>query len=944
MRPLRLTMSAFGPYAGTESVDFEKFGEGGIYLITGDTGAGKTTIFDAVMFALYGEASGTARDASMLRSKYASADTPTYAELVFFYNGQEYTVKRSPEYRRPKKRSGGFTTQKAEAELRFSDGRPPVTGQKDVSEAVIRLIGLDARQFSQIAMIAQGDFLKLLLAKTPERSAIFREIFRTGIYTSVQEELKSRASELGSRMDSLKNRILQEIGGVIFAPESPHQEKLQQLKETESTASADEVLKLIGTEVTEDEERVKRLSEETEAADRRLNQLNNLLGRAEERRKAETALKAETEALLKNEELLKEAEIVREKKREQMPDAEKTDREIAAAEEQAQRCRKIAEWKEKIGALEKEAQRLERENREISVQLDETEELRKAAAAEAELLKDADVRLISIQNEWKELENRISELGRLDELIRRCTRAEKELMTCTEEYRTASEESRRLGAGYAEMEQLFFDGQAGILSARLKEGIPCPVCGSTHHPSPAAKPEDVPTESQLKENRKLAEEAAEKMRLLSGRTAEKRGNFEALRDQCIQTAAEMEYFPAASAETGGNHEKGNSEESADFLRETALQAERLDEILREEREEILRKVREAEAAAERRAGLEKKLPELVARKEKYMRDLQNVAEALAACGAESRAAQAEIQKISGGLVFSGAEEAEETARRLRAEKKAAEEALRKAEEDYAALKSVKEKKEAVTEALKDQLREPFNGDPSELAEEKKELDEKKRLSSGEQIAVRARMEQNRKAAERLQQLADESRETEKKWSRMKLLADTAGGTLSGREKITLETYVQTAFFDRILRRANSRLMKMTGGQYDLIRRKSSESLRSQSGLELDVIDHYNDTVRSVNTLSGGEAFKASLSLALGLSDEIQSSAGGIRLDAMFIDEGFGSLDDESLQQALRVLNSLSEGSRTVGIISHVPQLKTSIDRQIIVTKTRTGGSSVTIQL
>ncbi len=210
--------------------------------------------------------------------------------------------------------------------------------------------------------------------------------------------------------------------------------------------------------------------------------------------------------------------------------------------------------------------------------------------------------------------------------------------------------------------------------------------------------------------------------------------------------------------------------------------------------------------------------------------------------------------------------------------------------------------------------------------------------------IKARVLSNASAAQEIQKRQTLMMDTEKKWMRVKTLSDTANGSLSGREKITLETYVQTAYFDRIIRRANLRLMKMTNGQYDLVRRQTADNQRSRSGLELDVVDHYNDTVRSVNTLSGGESFKASLALALGLSDEIQSTAGGIQLDTMFIDDGFGSLDEESQHQALRVLADLSEGSRTVGIISHVAELKTSIDRQIIVSKERSGGSTVRVQV
>ena len=936
MRPLKLTMSAFGPYAGAETVDFSKFGEGGIYLITGDTGAGKTTIFDAISFALYGEASGGARDASMLRSKYAQPETPTYVELVFSYRGREYTVKRSPEYQRPKKKRDGITTQKAEAELHFPDGRPPLTKLKEVGEEIVKITGVNARQFSQIAMIAQGDFMKLLLARTPERSEIFREIFRTKIYISVQEYLKSQASELGNKMEDLKNRILQEIERVVCDPESPQAEALAELKLSAGTVLAGDAVSLIASSERTDLFTLERLKAEISAAERHLAEISNLLGRIQERKKAERALKSERDALEQNRTLLETAEILWKKRRNESPEEEIIDAEIAAAEEQVQRHRRAAEWQDRLEKFRRETEELCGEREKVSHRKREIEERLKSAEEEAGNLKNADARLVSARNAEQQLEEKISGMNRFSEMIERCGRAEEELKCCSEEYQRAAEKSRISTLKYAETEKIFFDEQAGILASRLETGQPCPVCGSAHHPAPAAKTEGAPSEEQLKESKLQAEKASEEMRSLSSKTAERRGTYEALKKQCLKTAAETDGLESLRDPDAG--------EFPEDLQKLRLQTAELTERFLEEKPFRLRDLRQAEQAVKRREELEKIIPAFLSQKEECIRDLQRISEALAACGAQIRSAEREIERISGEMIFSSEAEALDTVRKLREKKRLAAEALKNAETDYLNRKVKVEGNEAVIAALTAQLSGSADGDPEALSQEMTLIENKKSQAAEKQAAVRSRLERNRAAAEKIEKLSENSRETEKRWSQMKLLADTAGGTLPKREKITLETFVQMAYFDRILRRANSRLMKMTNGQYDLIRRKTADSLKSQSGLELDVIDHYNDTVRSVNTLSGGESFKASLALALGLSDEIQSSAGGIRLDAMFIDEGFGSLDDESLHQALRVLNSLSEGSRTVGIISHVSQLKVSVDRQIIVTKAKSGGSSVRLQL
>ncbi len=1033
MRPLKLTMSAFGPYAGTAEIDFEKFGKSGLYLITGDTGAGKTTIFDAITFALYGEASGKSREAFMLRSKYAEDSTPTYVELTFSYGGKKYTVKRNPEYYRVKKSGSGLTKNKADAELRFSDGRPPVTKVKDVNAEMIRIIGIDAGQFSQIAMIAQGDFLKLLLAKTQERSAIFREIFQTKIYQVLQERLKTESGRLGQQMEQLKKSVLQYISGIACAEDSAFLEELEIAKKDEHLARIAETAELLGKLDEEDESKLTSLKEAQDFLERRLEMINTLLGRAEERRRAEETIHKAESVIRENEPLLEKAQKRYEAEKEKRPFTEKLTAEITAAEEKLVRYDELDALRKKAEELTQREQKLKENGELLSERMKNLTEKTQSSEKEVQTLNDTETKLLECAAKLKSLEGEITSLRDLKQNADKGIRMAEALRDAQNRYMEVSRESETLRQKYDQLERIFLDEQAGILAAGLHEGAPCPVCGSTEHPRPAEKMLEAPSEAELKAAQEESRRAAEIARKLSGAAAEQRGNLETFWKHCLDTASRLSeegILPAAndSGKRGGVPADGNADEkpaeasAADIgetTREMSAEANaggspreaEVDENVRKKAElgEIARMaVQEAESAEvrkkkvseriselrkqeQRRKELEERIPKLRTDAEKLRDNFSDMEKQKAAVTAEKETITQSIRKTSENLAFASRREAAAWIKQMREQKAAAEEALRVSEEKWRGYQKICEENRAVIEAVKRQLSEKSEerslieeqtaaaADIAKAAKRKREElqmlqtdtgadgEMNRKLDTGildvsllkelKNVAVRekddleeelagiqARMRGNRKAAKEIQRQKTAISETEKNWSRIKNLSNTANGNLSGKEKIMLETYVQMTYFDRIIRRANLRLMKMTNGQYDLVRRKTADNQRSQSGLELDVIDHYNDTVRSVNTLSGGESFKASLALALGLSDEIQSSAGGIQLETMFIDEGFGSLDEESLRQALRVLAELSEGDRTVGIISHVAELKTSIDRQIIVSKERSGGSVVRIQI
>lgn len=1096
MRPVKLTMSAFGPYAGRVEVDLDRLGTQGLYLITGDTGAGKTTIFDAITFALYGEPSGQTRDPSMFRSKYALPETPTEVELVFDYGGQRYTVRRNPEYERPAKRGDALVRQKAEAELYLPDGRV-VAKVREVNGEIVRIIRLDRSQFAQIAMIAQGDFLKLLLADTRTRQEIFREIFQTRYYQIFQERLKNESGRLRSARDAAQASIRQYTEGILCREDDlPRLALLRRAREGELPYS--ELLELLDQLLEEDREAGRVCEEARATLDRELAEVNTRLGvagelekirrsleeararqverktgeeaarraweaaraeepRAQELADAAAALEAELphcrELAEKTKELASLAEELRKKRAEQAALVRDRDaraeqaalcgrelEELARAGEDRERLRgEMAEGERERSALlalrqdlmdwracgeRLEAQRgvceaLERqagERREALAAQErviqtQREMLQSAAGLEAEREK-----LLSRQ---KLAGDKVRELAGLEQLWRKYRSACRSLEEARRAYQEAALSAEKARRIYEEKNRAFLDGQAGILAMGLREGESCPVCGSAHHPAPAAASHNAPTEAALRDAKDAYEAAQQAEREQSGRAGALNAAREAQAEQLLSrmevyverpdlaeagaqlSACQREAAEEQEAVHGGLVELearlaardqlaqeirtreakiGALEEEAGRLRDQLAQALQVQGNLRGQREQLERKLsaqlrehlegcppeeaeeplrarlqtegealvrlarqlEEAEERMKRRDALSERLPIQERELQALSERVSGGREALAGLESRERALAQQREALRASLRHPDVDEAERRRAELLAKRAALEAAWTAAREAYEARRRALEAADAAVRQLEAQLQAAAPVDAGAERARRAELTARRETLDRQTREVHARMETNRRLLVNIQEREAGLAKLDKEWAWMRALSNTVNGNLPGKEKVALETYVQTAFFDRILRRANIRLMVMSGGQYELLRRTEAADNRGQSGLELDVRDHYNGTRRSVRSLSGGEAFKASLSLALGLSDEIQSSAGGVRLDTMFVDEGFGSLDEESLRQAVRALAGLAEGNRLVGIISHVSELKERIDKQVVVTKERSGGSRVEI--
>ena len=1187
MRPTKLTLSAFGPYANQEILNLDALGRQGLYLITGDTGAGKTTLFDAITFALYGEASGDNRNPGMFRSKYALPETPTFVELEFEYRGKSYILHRCPEYQRPKLHGTGTTTQKSDAWIKLPGGNL-IAKPREVDAAVEELLGLSRNQFMQIAMIAQGDFLKLLLSSTEERKQIFRRIFKTDLYQQLQESLKRESGKLFDRCSDARKSMEQFIAGISCREEDPLYSQLQLAKQ--GKLSTEDTAELLAQLLEQDKLRAGELQKQSEELEQQLKILHTRLNQAAQQEERRRSLQKMEQQLRQQTALLSQAEEKRAQEHRKQPQREQLTQEITLLEaelpqylqreqlkerylrqsnelslhrealeqgrEEAQKQQLQSEQLQKelevlahigeerlhlleqkkdalvrldaLNAFEKQSRRLSQlegrrqlleaqlksrqeeaakadpliqRSAELKSRLPEyplllekqkaSEELQQQYNREQEQLSKQKQQITVLQKQLdggqkelsqlseasaireqlagavKELGRRIRSLEALQALSESRDQLKLQLEQAQDRYRQAAGIARECQQRYLEYNTAYLSEQAGILAQELTEGMPCRVCGSLHHPNPAKKSERAPTEAQLNRARQAAEQAQQEQSEQSQSCAALKARLETLQKQVSAARSELQIREEESTpvsmlleaakldlertESEWQRQSRNAERKQQLeaylpgiqsslntlIQEAAAREASLSgllarlQLLHKEAEEQLRQLpypslQEAEQEIRRCSRLAEQLHHALeqARKESAQTNqdwagaksvLQETVKNLSSLLFIQSEGSSLEEAVSGHLIrlnreLSQLEDALKEAEKKRLRKTEAEQALSALKQASRLLlerNQSLERETAAEEAALEQLRQQLMQLEGTLAYKTREaaqqaLEEKRRsrdalvqaLEQAEReyregneqlIRIRSAFQQltqqleaepeiHRQEEEAAQNAAEEQLRKvraekqyhdaaiavnapalksirhrqaeltglEERYRWVRSLSNTANGNLPGKEKIMLETYIQMTYFDRILHRANLRLSMMTEGHYELSRRTEAENNRSQSGLELDVVDHWNGSRRSVKSLSGGESFLASLSLALGLSDVIQSSAGGVRLDTMFVDEGFGSLDEEALNQAMKALLSLTEGNRLVGIISHVTELKSRIDKQILVTKDRAGGSTAKI--
>lgn len=919
MRPLKLTLSAFGPYAGKTDFDFDKLGTGGLYLITGDTGAGKTTIFDAITYALYGDPSGNNREVSMFRSKYADLETPTFVKLTFKYKDNEYVVKRNPEYERASQRGSGVTKQTAGVELTLPDGKV-LTKTKEVDTAIKNIMGIDKNQFCQIAMIAQGDFLKLLLAPTRERIEIFRHIFKTKLYSDLQNKLKQEASSLDNNCLQIRQSITQYIAGINCDESSLHCVQVSKAKNNE--LPIDECISLLKNLLAEDSQSEEKTAAEISNIEKQADTIKLNIQQGESISRAKVLLE-QTQALLEklsSEKITLAAALDDENKK--SVEIEKLTKDSATISAQLP---EYDELSQKQAALAKNISLIEQNNLTLNKAKTDIDTLKsqiESLNAEAKTLEKCGEQKIILENNILSLNDRLSKLQQLLQSVETLKKNQEEHKKAVQIYKEKQANVDSLNASYKEGYKLYLDAQAGILAENLKEDMPCPVCGSLSHPKKASKPVDVPTKDELDALQNRISAANKEVEMASQTSGKLKGVID----------EKMESTLTSIKELLGDI---NMNSATDIAKENISELQSKIKSINSEIEQLNKNI-------SRKDSIEKILPQSTKRLEELQDSINTISNTVTTYTSENKAIEERIESLKSKLLFSSKLEADtkiksnnDTVLKIQ---KAIELATKKFNECNEKLASATATKAELSKQLEGKEEINLENEKNKLYE----LESNIKTLRAYKEEIHSRIVNNQSNYKNINLKSDELIEAEKQYAVVKSLSDTANGNITGKDKIMLETYIQMHYFDRIISKANARLVIMTGGQYDLVRRKEAASKMGQSGLDLDVIDHYNGTERSVKSLSGGESFKASLALALGLSDEIQSSAGGIQLDTMFIDEGFGSLDEDSLAQAMNALASLASSNKLIGIISHVGELKQKIDKQIIVKKDKTGGSRAEI--
>ncbi len=1042
MKPLKVVMSAFCPYAGRTELDLAEFGGQGLFLITGDTGAGKTTIFDAIAFALFGEASGCTRTTDTLRSDFAEPNTKTYVELTFLHKNKIYSITRNPRYERPKKSGDGVTTENADATLQLPDG-DVITGYRDVTAKIVELLGISYRQFKQIAMIAQGEFLQLLLADSKERGDIFRRVFNTDLYQTTQRLLKDSEREARKRCENVEQSILQYISG-IACPESEQGQMLSAKIGTANIHTAEDILTELQVLITADTTLRDNLKLQADRLDKNLaaqiaiitqaqyiNQAFTDLKIVQEKQKSLTERQGENNARKKTlqdaEKALYivsplEAAYLREREAEQKLtqsittldieiQAQIKDLETVQTAYQAEkgkdsereklasaidRLTKILPQYDASELLERELQKLAERQSVVCAALEELQkqkanllEQKNNLNEELERLADAEVKASACEQEAKQLQATQCGLLDLQNSLSRFSKLQSESTRLLQQFIDAQGAFQTINTVYTEKETAFFREQAGLLAASLEDGDPCPVCGSTVHPNKATPGEDALSEAELNELKQKTDLARKNMQEASEQSAAKLAEIKLAREQLVHTAGT--YFP--------DIDQSIVQDQLSVLIESALtenqqRKKENDTQYLQLKEQVSRK----NQSKEQLASLERSLQtneEATAQNEQQKNSI--VSDIASRTG--------ELKVLKSSLEYADRKQAAASIDAWTKNLNSLKEALRQAEEAYHALKSKLERNQTLlidqlerltnTTQTKQQALETYTKkrsecdfpddevyhnalkteseiseikhsieqyqnevqaveqdlrrlsketenkqkqDTEQLEVTKQKLEQEKRQADESIQILIARLGTNEPIAKALGRAISDAAAYQQDYLLLSNLSKTANGELAGKQKLAFEQYVQASYFKQILIEANKRLKIMTNSRFELLCREDAADLRSQTGLEIDVLDHYTGRIRSVKSLSGGESFKASLSLALGLSDVIQSYAGGVEVDTLFIDEGFGALDAESLEQAIQTLVGLAAGNRLVGIISHVSELKERIDRQVVIRKSNAGSS------
>ncbi len=1057
MKPIKLIMSAFGPYAGLAPViDFGQFEEKGLFLIAGDTGAGKTTIFDAICFALYGKTSGNFRDTKNLRSEYADESTESYVDFYFSHQGRKYHVQRKPEYERKKKRGSGTVLEKGKVIL-YQDDEAPIEGTDQVNAKIRELLHIDEKQFKQIAMIAQGEFWSLLNAKTEDRTKILRTIFQTGGYNSIEFKLKERMDAGVREKERLENSIVQYFDDVLADPESELAGTLDELQErarkSGSAWNLEEITRLMNGLIDTDTAKLGSVNEDLKKAEDLLEKSRETLITAEtnndfikrlddlkirEKQLADGKTKVdEKEALLtrqkqatrevhpvylswkeketslltiekkigeKNEELKtssetaeKAAEELR-KAKEDMPQAEsllgminKITEEEAKYQQRDDLTEEIRRLKETMSGFDGRAKEIDEKENLLKEKIRSLKDTIGQLKGTPEKLAEAK----ALAQRYQDLSGKMGQIakGRIPE----CETMKTDLAQKQQAYVQARDAYEKAGNERIAAERILDDSRAGILAQHLEEGQMCPVCGSLHHPQPAKMPDAAVTEEQfqrLKEKEErlqavkseagLQAQSAQSALLLyedqlkadihdclENRLLEKVYSCEEVKDYVMALEDARKVLDGKIKENEKQMIVLEKDISVLTAAETSLDAAQGQETeaLAKEKEAFVKKKQETEKeTAEKQAVLDtlavlsfENWETAAAKREKAQEERKKILDRMESADKTKKQADEELASEKSALEMLGQQQkdaqTEEAARKRKLEEALAKSSFVSADEMQRFVISedmitrcdeeIHHYRQEVTavhqqlEVAEKDAKGRTLADVEVLKEQCGTQEQEVKAWRSESNGIENRLQGNRDKLEKILSLEPKLQKARRESDICTKLYKLVRGT-TGNGKITLEQYIQAAGFDGIIAAANRRLFPMSDGQFELYRQEDSVGKQSQNFLDLEVLDHSTGHRRPVGNLSGGESFKASLSLALGLSDTVSSNIGGVQMDALFIDEGFGTLDRKSIESAMDILINLSGTNKLVGIISHREELMENIPQQIRVMKTRSG-SQITME-
>ena len=925
MRPLKLSFESFNSYANKTSIDFEDFSSNGIFLITGPTGSGKTTIFDAIKYALYGEASGVDRKNISNFSDFANLESPSTVTFEFLHRGVKYRIERISSYQVSKKDKNLEADKKTANQkttvnfYQLIDGEEKLlaSNTRKVNEEVQNLLGIDKNQFSQIVMIAQGDFSKILTADGSDREKLLRNIFNTEIYQQLQERLKADSSQLEREHEKNLTTAKNALQGINLNNQEQSDKVLEYLNNEKTILShLNEIHSFIEEQNSTLNKEAQSLDSKAEKLSDRKDALKGDLALVQSNQKTKNQISDCNEYLDLHKPILDQKKSAYLEAQKNGSEIERLRSDILKLEDKIDRYDSASK---KVESIELEISKLDSQLLEHKQQIELLDKKTTETQSLQNVLKEKKQRLEANSNKLTEIDRLISEI---EQTVKRKKNADAYLKKLEEEQVVLEELSVKYNhskEAYLSAEQKFSAAQAGILASKLIEGSPCPVCGSIHHPQIASLSNDVPSETKIKKLKDIMESIHQKKQKQSEVAATSKTKFDFENNEFKQSFTHV----LSAIHLIDEFKNVDSFEELVHANEILIQQKSAIESQNKEKEILESRINQTDIDL-------KNIEENKAETNNSIQELTN-------CLNRRHGALSSI-KNSGDLI--DIDKIKISYENAVARLKILSNQLAQSKEEFDKESAEFEKQKYARQKLESQFDNTLCIDPSNLKDQIQEIDIEQREIRNKIAGINRMININEVPLNIIKRIYHGAIATEKKYNTTKTLYDFVSGKSSNSESgcISLENYVQRTYLQRVVEAANDRLAVMTDSQF-VLKTKGDKKYKKNEYLDLEVTDLYTGKDRDVKSLSGGEKFMTSLALALGFSDIIQQEAGGIQLDSMFIDEGFGTLDQETLEQALRLLDQLSTNSNTlVGIISHVEELKNRIPQQIVVSKDLNGSS------